>query len=406
MHSYKYVILGGGTATGYAVKEFVERGVKPGEVALVSSDSTVPYDRPPLSKGFLTGEKSAEDCQIAPRSFYDEHGVDIWLNTPIVQVNLEDRRLITEYDERIGYDSLLIATGGRVRTFGAAGEIDPGIHYLRDLYDARAIRETAKEVRECLVIGGGFIGMEVAASLCTRGNDVRLVFQEDRLNPRVFTPDMSAAFARYFEDKGVTLMPGNNVRKFTRHASMVKAHLENGASAEAPLVVAGVGVQPATRLFEDSRMDTSDGIKVDEYLETEVSHVYAAGDVARWWDGLHNRYRRVEHWQNAANQGRCAAANMMGEVITYSDPPYFFSDVFDLSWELWGDRRPATEAVLLGNLDEYSFSTWWLDASGAVTAAFVMARDDDEREAAKNAVSERAPMPDALRRDAKSLAGV
>ena len=406
MHSYKYVILGGGTATGYAVQEFVKRGVKPGELAFVTADSTVPYDRPPLSKGFLTGEKSAEDCYIAPRSFYDEHGVDIWLNTPIVHVNLEEKRLVTEYDERIGYQKLLVATGARVRTFGAVGEIDPCIHYLRDLYDARAIRETAKEVNECLVIGGGFIGMEVAASLCSRGNDVRLVFQEERLNPHVFTPEMSEAFARYYADKGVQLLPSHHVRRFTRHASMVKAHLENGDSVEAPLVVSGIGVRAATRLFEGAHMDTSDGIKVDEYLETQVPHVYAAGDVARWWDVLYGKHRRVEHWQNAANQGRCAAANMMGEVALYHDVPYFFSDVFDLSWEIWGDRREAREVVMLGDLDEYSFSTWWLDAAGTVAAAFVMGRDEDEREAAINAVNERAPMPDALRRDAKALAAV
>ncbi len=406
MHSYKYVILGGGTATGYAVQEFVKRGVKPGELAFVTSDSTVPYDRPPLSKGFLTGEKSAEDCLIEPRSFYDEHGVDIWLNTPIIRANLDERRLRTEYDERIGFDKLLIATGARMRTFGAAGEIDPGIHYLRDLYDARAIRETAKEVKECLVIGGGFIGMEVAASLRMRGNEVTLVFQEERLNPHVFTPEMSEVFARYYAGKGVNLMPGRQVRRFSRHASLVKAHLQDGDSVEAPLVVAGIGVRPATRLFEGAAMDTSNGVKVDEYLESEIPRIYAVGDVARWWDGNHRKHRRVEHWQNAVDQGRCAAANMMGDVVAYRQTPYFFSDVFDLSWEIWGDQSPASEVVLLGNLDECSFSTWWLDSSGVVTAAFVMGRDDDEREAAKKAVEDRAPMPDALRRDAKALAGV
>ncbi len=153
-------------------------------------------------------------------------------------------------------------------------------------------------------------------------------------------------------------------------------------------------------------MDTSNGVKVDEYLESEIPRIYAVGDVARWWDGNHRKHRRVEHWQNAVDQGRCAAANMMGDVVAYRQTPYFFSDVFDLSWEIWGDQSPASEVVLLGNLDECSFSTWWLDSSGVVTAAFVMGRDDDEREAAKKAVEDRAPMPDALRRDAKALAGV
>jgi NADPH-dependent 2,4-dienoyl-CoA reductase/sulfur reductase-like enzyme len=373
---------------GYAAREFVERGLGRGELAIVSADDQVPYERPPLSKVFLRGSDPEASLYINPPEFYAEHGIEVRLSTSVDRVDLENRRAHLGGGVKLGYEKLLIATGATVRKLDVPGGNLEGVFYLRTAGDALRIRRWAAGATRAVVIGGGFIGMEVAASLRQRGLEVTQVLRESRVWERLFTPEMSDYFQRYYEAHGVRFVANAAVAGFTGNQRLESVTLGGGVRIAADLVVAGVGVLPATRLFEGSRLDLRNGIRVNEYLETNLAGVYAAGDVALYRDVLFGKDRRVEHWDNAVSQGQHAARQMTGSREPFDHVPYFFSDVFDLSYELWGDPAEADRTVTRGDYNANSFSTWWLKG-GRVTAAFVMNRPEEEREQAQRSIRER-----------------
>jgi len=381
MDHFRYVILGGGVTAGYAAKELAELGLRTGELCIVSKDDALPYDRPPLSKDFLSTEMPPEGVLVNDENFYNQHGIDVRLSAEVNIVDLEKKLLHTTRDEQIGFDKLVIANGVRPRTFDLPGAAQKGIIYLRSLDDARGIRVQAQDTQNAVVIGGGYIGMEVASQLQQRGLETDLLVHGDRVMHKLFTPEMSAFFERYYKERGVRLHKNAEPVSFSWNGRESGVRLKNGDYLPAEMIVAGLGVIPNTELFEGTGLLLDNGVVVNEYLETNIPNVYAAGDIANYYDVLYETQRRIEHWDNAVEQGQHVARILTNRREPFVQVPYFFSDVFDLSWEFWGDPTGATSIIQRGDIDSGSFSIWWL-WSGRLIAAFVMNRSEDEREVA------------------------
>lgn len=406
MKQSKYLILGGGMVAGFAAKEMAENGLAPGELTIVSADDTPPYHRPPLSKGFLAGEEEADQILINDPGFYDDHGIDLRLRTRVEAVDLGGRTVRTATGGEIGFERLLIATGAFPRRLEVPGAELDGIHLLRSLDHSRAIRSQAEKGMKAVVVGAGFIGTEVAAVLAEDGLDVTVVYRGQSLLQGLFTPEMSRHYESVYREHGVTLRPNSEVARFVGDGR-VSAVQAAGDRLDADLVVIGIGVAPATELFRGTALDLDDGVVVDARLATEIEGVWAAGDVARYRDVIFDTHRRVEHWDNAVAQGKLAGKNLLagpGEGDTFDHLPYFFSDAFDMSWELWGDPSRGSEVVIRGGIEDGSYSAWWLD-EGTPVAAFVMDRPDEEREAAQRLIRARQRVgADALRDADRPLA--
>lgn len=391
MEKFNYVILGGGVAAGYAAQEFVEQGINPGQLCIVTADAMIPYDRPPLSKGFMVGDKDAEDVVINPPEFYRENGIEVLLGTAVGRVDLDQKLLYTD-EGTIGFEKLMIASGARVREFDLPGSDLDGLYYLRMLNNARAIRQAAQNASKAVVIGGSFIGMEVASSLRQRGLDVSMVYLEDYVWQQVFSEPISEFFEDYFSRRGIHLYPDSSAEGFEgQDGQLTGVKLKSGQTLPADLVVAGIGVMPNTEIFDTTPLKIDDGIVVNRFLETNVPDVYAVGDVARFHDVVMEQPLRFEHWDNAVTQGQHAALGMLGKRLVYEHVPYFFSDVFDLSYEYWGLSQDADQVTYRGDLDTGSFSAWWLK-DGHLAAAFVMDRPDEERQLAMDLIRSRFPV--------------
>jgi NADPH-dependent 2,4-dienoyl-CoA reductase/sulfur reductase-like enzyme len=388
MSSSKYVILGGGMVAGYAAKEMVERGLPSGELTIISADDALPYERPPLSKGFLSGKDTEAGILINAADWYHEKGIEIKLQTVVESVDLEKKRFLTSSSQDFQFENLLIATGCRARRLESPGDDLANVFYLRSMDDSRKIRSCAATAKQAVVIGGGFIGMEVASVLAQKNIHTTMIIREDRVWKRAFTPEMSAFFERYYTARGVQLIKQVNVTALEGKATVSAAVLDNRQKIPCDMVVAGVGAAPVTDLFAKTEISNDNGIVVNEYLETAKPGLYAAGDVANYPDSIFKKRRRVEHWDNAVSHGLHWARVVLGDRHPFIHVPYFFSDVFDLSYELWGDSDGATQTVVRGEMESSKFSVWWLKED-RVVAAFVMNRPDEERTVAPEWIKSR-----------------
>ncbi len=400
MTSYQHIILGGGMVAGYLAKEYAANGGKSGDLAIVSADDAVPYERPPLSKGFLAGKDSEESVLISPPEFYQTHGIELRRNTQIAALDAERKRLRTSAGEELAFQKLVLATGAQPRKLDVAGASPENVLYLRSLADSRRIRERSAKARKAIVVGGGFIGMEVASVLAGRGVETSLVVREDRMGKALFTPEMSAFFATYYAGRGVRLLTGNSITAIEHDST---ARLQSGDAIGFDLLVAGVGVQPVTELAAAAGLKNDNGVVVNEFLETATPDILAAGDIANYPDAIFgNKRRRVEHWDNAVAQGQHASRILLGRREAFVHVPYFFSDVFDLSYEYWGDASGADHIVHRGDMHTNSFSVWWFSGE-RLLAAFTMNRPDEERELAPELIRSRRTLSAHRLRDAGSL---
>lgn len=392
MKSSKYVILGGGMVAGYAAKKLVELGLKPDELLILSADTAPPYERPPLSKGFLAGKESEESILINPANFYSEHGIAVRLGCDVKGVDPVRKTLHLQSGENHGFEKLVVATGARVRPLTVPGAQLSGVHYLRSLEDSKRIAGQAGNSKRAVVIGGGFISMEVTSVLAQKGIETTMVVKEDRIWKRFFTPAMSRFFEGYYAARGVKFARQNTVNGIHGNGIVKSVALSGGKTVECDMVVAGIGVLPVIEPFAGSGMEIADGVVVNEFLETSRPDIYAAGDVANYYDTLFGKRRRAEHWDNAVSQGEHCAGLMAGRREPFEHVPYFFSDVFDLSYEFWGDSADSDDVVERGDLSGSSFSVWWL-RQGCLVAAFTMNRPGDEREAAPRWIQSKERVP-------------
>jgi 3-phenylpropionate/trans-cinnamate dioxygenase ferredoxin reductase component len=388
MEKSRIVVVGGGMVAGYAAKQLIELGKGSGELVILSADTSVPYERPPLSKGLLAGRDSEESIRINPEVFYRDHGIEIRLGCQVTAIDPNRKRLSLLSGGEVGFENLIIATGARARTMDIPGAQLANVQYLRSLDDSKAIRQRAQGVKRAVVIGGGFIAMEVSSVLAQRQIETTMILREDRVWKQFFTPEMSRAFENYFAARGVRFVKGASIKELKGDGVVEAVKIGDGSTIGCEMVVAGIGARPVTELLANTGIEVADGVMVNEYLETNVRGIFAAGDVANYPDLVFRKRRRVEHWDNAVSQGQHCARILAGERAPFKHVPYFFSDVFDLSYEFWGDTAGAEQVVHRGDLSSYSFSVWWL-RQGSVVAAFVMSRPDEEREIAPRWIESR-----------------
>lgn len=371
MKRYRHLILGGGMVAGYAVKEMVRQGIDPGELCMISMDEDLPYQRPPLSKDFMQGEEDEAAVFINDEDFYAGNGVEVILNAWVKEADLEARTLSSR-KHTLGFENLLIATGSWPRELKIPGADLDGVYYLRTLAQAKALRAAGAEASSAVIIGAGFIGMEVAASLTQLGVDCALVYREESVMEGRFTEPMARYFEDYYRERGVRLLAESTAVAIEGDGRANCVVLEDGERLAADMVVIGVGVSPETGLFEDGPLQIDDGIIANEYLETGVEGVYAAGDVVRYHDLLFDRARRFEHEDNARLQGKHVARVMLGERKPFKHVPHFYSDMFDLSWSYWGDRTLGERVTYRGEVESGEFVAWWSDEDDRVVASFTL----------------------------------
>jgi 3-phenylpropionate/trans-cinnamate dioxygenase ferredoxin reductase subunit len=361
------VVAGGGLAGATAAFALRERGFE-GRLTLVSEEKTPPYERPPLSKGYLRGESTLEQAQVRPLFDYDAHGIELLRGRRAVTLDPNIRQLNLDDGTNLTYDVLLIATGAAPRHLGSTPVSLAGVHYLRKAADADAIRTAAASARQIAIIGGGWVGSEVAASLRQLGHDVTLISALPRPLERVLGPEVAEVYRQLHAEHGVRLVQGR-VSSIKGTRSVEEIRLTDGHGVPADLVVIGVGAVARLQLAMRGGLETTEGgIAVDEYLRTSVPNIYAAGDVAAAWHPRFGRHLRVEHWDNAIQQGKTAAANILGANEPYARTPYFYSDQFDLGMEYRGYAPEWGKVVVRGDTAKREFLAFWL-ADDRVIAA-------------------------------------
>lgn len=342
---FKYVIVGGGLAGVSAVQGIREHDTK-GAILLIAEEVHLPYDRPPLSKKLWFGTQQMEDIFLHDRAFYETNGVMLSLDNAATEIDPDRRTLKTAGGESYGYEKLLLATGVKPRRLDIPGGDLEGVCYFRTLDDYLHIRGAAREGKSATIIGGGFIGSELAAVLCDAGVKVTMVFPDARICDRVFPPSLAEAVQQHFQYKGITVLPSDKPASMEKDGAAFITRTGQGEILRADMVIVGIGASPDDALARQAGLAVDNGIVVNEQLQTSRPEIYAAGDIARFPYQALGQPMRVEHWDHALNQGMYAGRNMAGATAPYTYQPYFYSDLFELGYEATGevDARLETYA--------------------------------------------------------------
>ena len=297
-----------------------------GSLTLVSADNDPPYDRPNCSKDYLAGSAPEDWMPLKPADFYKEYSIDLELGGEVTAIESEPRQAVLANGRKIAFDKLLLATGAEPVRLPIPGADQPHVHVLRSLADSRAIIASAKAARHAVVIGASFIGLEVAAALRTRNLEVHVVAPERRPLERILGPQFGDFIRELHEEHGVVFHLEDTVTSIEG----TNAKLKSGATLPADMIVVGVGVRPRLQLAERAGVKLDRGVAVNEYLETSISGIYAAGDIARWPDPHTGEKLRIEHWVVAERQGQTVARNMLGQRQRFSQVPFFWSQHYDV----------------------------------------------------------------------------
>jgi 3-phenylpropionate/trans-cinnamate dioxygenase ferredoxin reductase subunit len=358
MANTTFVIVGASLAGAKAAESLRREGFD-GRLVLVGEEPELPYERPPLSKGYLRGESERAGALVHPESFYAEQEIELRRSTGVVEVRAQERLIQLESGAELHFDRLLLTTGAEPRLLQIEGSELPGIFYLRTVGDSEAIRERLLPGARLVVVGAGWIGAEVAASAREKGVDVTMIDPVRVPLERVLGPAVGRVYADIHRGHGVDVRLGLGVEAFEGDQRVERVRTSDGASIECDIVVVGVGVAPRTRLAEAAGIPVDNGIVVDERLETSVEGIFAAGDVA---NHRHPQFGpiRVEHWANALNQGLFAGRAMLGTAERYERVPYFFSDQYDVSMEYSGYASGSDEVVFRGDPASREFIAFWL----------------------------------------------
>lgn len=368
------VIIGAGAAGG-AAAEMLRREGYDGPVTLIGADESLPYDRPNLSKDYLVGNAPEEWIPLRPPEFYREQKIDALTNTTITNIDPKAKQVTLSDGRSLGYGALLLATGAQPVHLTIPGADLPHVCYLRTLIDSRRIIEKAKNARRAVVIGSSFIGLEVAWSLRERKLEVAVVGRDSVPLGKVLGTEMGNLVRETHEAHGVKFHLGRTPAAiYDRHVQ-----LDDGMKLDCDLVVVGIGVRPNTHLAEQAGIATDNGVLVNEFLETNVPGIFAAGDIARWPDPRAGRIR-VEHWVVAQRQGQTAARNILGARETFTLPPFFWSNHFDLHIHYVGHGSGGDEASVSGDLKAKAGSVIFR-SDGKLSAVMSVGRDRENLEA-------------------------
>lgn len=343
------VVIGAGQAGGWVAKTLRDQKFA-GKIALVGDEQHPPYERPPLSKDVLLGSRSAESTYLWLRTKFAELDIDLMLGCRATSVERLNKTVTLSNGQALAYDRLMLTTGSRVRRLGTPGAALPGIHYLRGINDTLAISQSLVSGSRLLVVGGGWIGLEIAAAARQRSVDVVLVEASGQLCSRVLPPDLARYLQRRHEDHGVRILLETTVTRFRGEEHFEFAELSNGNQIAADTVVIGIGVVPNAEIASDAGLETNNGIVVDVFGRTSDDSIYAAGDVSNQPDGLGGRVR-LESWSNAQNQAIAAAKAMLGADSPYQDVPYFWSDQYETKLQILGPFADYNDIVVRGDED-------------------------------------------------------
>ncbi len=375
-----FLLVGGGMGSAHCAAELRKRGAE-GSILLAGREPEPPYERPPLSKEYMRGEVSRADAYVNPPGWYEENGVELLTGVNAMSLDPVARTAKLQGGEEVAFDKALLATGAMVNILRVEGAENEGIHYLRAFGNSDAIRADAEAAEHVVLIGGSYIGTEVAASLTAKGVKCTIVMMEDVALSRVFGEDAGRWFQGTLEDHGVTVHAGEELEAFEGDGRVKAVLTKSGMAIECDTVVVGAGVRPDAMLAQRAGLDVDDGIVCDSKLATSVEGIYAAGDCCSYDSVVHGRRIRVEHWDVAMQQGMHVAANMLGEDRDYDVVPYFFSDLADwASLEYVGPAAEWDEEIWRGDRDGGEFSVWYLK-DGRVAGALSVGRSEDLAEA-------------------------
>ncbi|HUI46944.1 MAG TPA: FAD-dependent oxidoreductase [Nitrospirota bacterium] len=334
--AYTYIIIGSGLAGVSAMDGIRERDNK-GGILLIGAEKHLPYDRPPLSKKLWFGKKKVEEIFLHDQSYYDRKDVTLASGVSVTSIDAKQKSITTNKGNTYYYQKLLLATGGVPRTMNLPGGDLEGIFYFRTLDDYLRLRQESSEGKTAVVVGGGFIGSELAAALTINRVKVTMIYPEPVLVSRVFPGYLGKAIRDDYLNRGVTLLAGEKPASFSKKGNEFITRTESGKEITSDMVVVGIGIVLSLDLPRKAGLQTANGIIVDEYLQTSLPDIYAAGDNAFFPYRALGKQMRVEHWDNALNQGKWAGRNMAGAGMPYTYMPYFFSDLFDFGYEAVGE---------------------------------------------------------------------
>jgi 3-phenylpropionate/trans-cinnamate dioxygenase ferredoxin reductase subunit len=377
--SVDHLLIGGGLAAANCARWLREEGGD-GSILLVGREPTRPYNRPPLSKGYLQGADALEDALFRPDDWWEEQRIEALTGTSVMKLDTGERVATLSNKDTVRFDKALLATGANVNRLRLDGcELD-GIHYLRALGNSDAIKADAAAGKRVVLIGGSYIGTEVAASLtAAHGCECAIVMLEDVTLENFYGAEVGGYFQRVLEEHGVEVHGGQEVERFEGAGGRVERVVtKGGLSLDCEMVVVGVGVTPDVNLARAAGLEIGDagGVRCSSKLETSVPGVYAAGDICEYDSVIHGKPLRIEHWDVAFNQGKTAALNMLGRDQDHDVIPYFFSDLAD--WTSMEYVGPGSgETAIRGSLEEGDFTAFYLAEDGKVTAALTVGRSDD-----------------------------
>jgi 3-phenylpropionate/trans-cinnamate dioxygenase ferredoxin reductase subunit len=376
-----FLLIGGGMASAHCASELRRRGAE-GSILLVGREPEPPYERPPISKEYLRGDAGREDAHVNPASWYEENGVELLTSRNVLSLDASARTAKIQGGEEVAFGKALFGTGAMVNILRVEGAENEGIHYLRAFGNADAIRADAETASHVVLIGGSYIGCEVAASLTARGTKCTIIAMEDVALSRTFGEEAGRWFQEQLEEHGVTFHGGETLGAFAGDGRVKAVVTESGLTVECDTVVVGAGVRPDAMLAQRAGVEVGDGgIVCDSKLKTSVAGIYAAGDCCSYESVIHGRRIHVEHWDVAMQQGQHAAGNMLGDEADYEVVPYFFSDLADwASLEYVGPAYEWDEEVWRGDRDSGEFSVWYLQG-GRVAGCLSVGRSEELAEA-------------------------
>ena len=375
--SVEFLIVGGGMAAGNCARHLREQGAE-GDVLLVTREPDPPYNRPPLTKTYMRGEEPREEIMFRPPEWYDEQRVDLMTRTSVMALDQKTRVATLSNKDEVSFEKALVATGSNVRILRVDGAQLDGIHYLRTIGNADALREELQRSERIALIGGSYIGTELAASFTKLGKQCELIMLESTTLERMCGAEVGRFFQDALTDHGVRVHGSQELERFEGSGERVERVVtKSGLEIECDFVVIGAGVAPDISVAQRAGLETDSGVLTDRYLETSAPGVFAAGDIAEYESVVHDRRLRIEHWDVAFNQGKYAALNMLGQKQEYDVVPYFWSDLADwVSLEYVGPANEWDEVWLRGAMEDGKFTAFYVKDS-KLAAALTVGRSED-----------------------------